>query len=453
MGVTLKIGRLSRGLFVPFLAAVAMAVLPAVASASSDFNSTSCTSSEFCMVVGSSGAAGSTQIAIEKWNGSIWARSSYSNPSGAVESRLSAVSCRSTTSCMAVGSYVDSGKATHPLALTWNGTSWTQTATSPQPGGSTGGELNGVSCPTGTSGCGAAGSYTDAGGKRHALSPWWSGTSWSELSLPIPAGATSSEVMGGMCTTVTSCHLVGSYVDASGTTKPLALKLNTETWVLKSTPLPAGAASGRLNEASCVSSACVAVGSYVDGSGVKKTYALKYASEAWSLTTVPVPSEATASELTGVSCPSASECTAVGSFDRNSETRPLALKWDGTVWSEQTVESESLAASTAPFAGVSCPSTTMCQAVGSLTYGKTAAHRAFAFSLNAGKWAPSGADGYQREWGVVELPPPASGPEASMRADVACPSPSFCVRVGSSTTGSTSTGKAREAGTGSLGRR
>lgn len=431
-----------RSFLVALSAALAViALLAASASASSDFNANSCTSGEFCMVVGSTGPSGSGQILIEKWNGSAWTKSSYSNPSGATESRLNSVSCRSTTSCMAVGSYVDSSKATHPLALSWNGTTWTQTATTGQPAGSTAAEYTAVSCPTGTSGCGAAGTYTDSGGKKHGFAPWWSGTAWSELSLPMPEGATESDFSGTVCTTASFCHLVGNYHDKEGVVKPLDLKLNTSVWVIKSTPLPAGATTGRLNDVSCSSTTCYGVGYYLDA-GVKKTYALKYSGEAWSLTSPTVPAEATSSTLARISCPATAECTALGSYEKGGETKPLALHWNGTAWSEESVPSESFAAASVPFAGVSCPSSSYCQGVGALTYGASSAHRAFAYSLAGGKWSVIGADGYQREWSTVELPAPA-GEDTAEKSDVACPTNLYCMRVGSSLNGSTPTSRAK----------
>lgn len=434
--------RRARSFVVVVTATVALAALfSASASAASDFNGNSCTSSEFCMVVGSTGPSGSGQILIEKWNGSAWTKSSYSNPSGATESRLNSVSCRSTTSCMAVGSYVDSGKATHPLALSWNGTTWSQTATTGQPSGSTAAEYTSISCPTGTSGCGAAGTYTDSGGKKHGFAPWWSGSAWSELSLPMPEGSTESEFSGTVCTTTSFCHLVGNYHDKEGLVKPLDLKLNTNVWVIKSTPLPSGITSGRLNAVSCVSTTCSAVGRITNG-GKTETYALKYEGEAWSLLTTPATAEASGETLSGVSCSATNNCVAIGSYEVGTASKPLALGWNGSAWSAQTIDSESFAATTVAPAAVSCPSSTFCQGVGALTYGASAAHRAFAYSLSGGKWSVIGADGYQRAWSAVELPAVA-GEDTGGKADVACPTSIYCIRVGASLNGSTPTSKAK----------
>jgi len=69
---------------------------------------------------------------------------------------LLGVSCKSATSCTAVGYYVnDSTSVT--LAERWNGTSWTIQST-PNPTGGSLLQLNGVSC-TSTVACTAVGQY------------------------------------------------------------------------------------------------------------------------------------------------------------------------------------------------------------------------------------------------------------------------------------------------------
>jgi len=415
---------------------IALLLMGGSAAASSSFNATSCTSSEFCFGVGSSGASGSAQILIEKWDGGSWAKSTYSNPSGGVESRLNAVSCQSTTSCIAAGSYVDSGKVTHPLAFKWNGTSWTQLAAPPQPGGSTAAELLGATCPPSSSGCGTVGTYTDSGGAKRAYSDWWDGEEWNVGALPSPEGAKSSEATAIACKLEYACQAVGSYVDASGTTKALATYWDGATWALKASPAPAGATYSRLMSVSCSSWFCSGVGLYKDGSGVKKTYGVNYNGESWSVVTTPVPSGATSSEITGVSCIAISECTAVGSFERSSETLPVVMTWNGTTWTEQAFGGESPTTPTQPLAGVSCPSSSMCQAVGSQTYGTTGVNRAFAYKRIGGAWSAIGADGYQREWALSELPS-SSGSGPAEQGDVACATSTSCFRVGTLITGST----------------
>jgi len=425
------------------LSAGVFAIVPGLALASSDFAGSSCASNEFCMSVGSSGATGSAQILIEKWDGTSWKKSSYSTPSGAVESRLKGVSCRSTTSCMAAGIYVDSGKVTHPLAFTWNGTTWTQTAAPSLPPGAGAAELLTVTCPPSSSGCEAAGNYTDSKGKRQALAIWWSGSAWKLESFPLPEGSETSELNSAMCKLEYSCHIVGSYVDSGGKAKPFDLKWDGATWVLKSVPMPGGATTATLTSVSCASWYCSAVGNYSDASKVEKTFAVGYNGESWAVANTPLPAEATASSLAGVSCVATNECSAVGSFNRNSETKPLALKWNGTSWSEQTIDTEPFAAPVVALGSVSCPSSTMCQGVGSLTYGKAGVKRAVAFKLAGGLWTSLGADGHQRSWSLSEIPSSPVSSEAADKADVACTSSTFCMRVGTTVVGSTTESKAK----------
>jgi RHS repeat-associated protein len=432
--------RIRRSSWVVLAVALALAALPAAASASSDFNGNSCTSSTFCMVVGSTGPSGSSQILIEKWNGSAWSKSSYSNPSGATESRLNAVACRTTTECRAVGSYVDASKVTHLLTMAWNGTTWS-TVSAPEPTGATLSRLSGISCPA-TTDCEAVGTYTDSAGVEKTLALRWNGSAWSVATTGNPVG-TGARLNAVSCTSTSDCRAVGTYVTTGGANRSFAMAWNGTAWSLVSSPVPAGATASQLLGVSCVStSLCHAVGSYTE-SGTVKTLAITWNGTAWSVTASPNPAGSSETKLASISCVSTTSCSALGSSnDGGSQSFPLAMAWNGTAWSQAAVDSESFAAQTASFASVSCPSSSFCHGVGSLTYGKSAANRAFAYSLSGGKWGVVGADGYQREWSAVELPAPG-GEDTAAKADVACASASFCMRVGASLNGSTPTSRAK----------
>jgi RHS repeat-associated protein len=440
MGVKWRIASAGRTLLVAGLAIMAFALTSSSAFASSDFNGNSCTSTEFCMVVGSTGSSGSAQILIEKWNGSAWTKSSYSNPSGATESRLNAVACRTTTECKAVGSYVDASKVTHSLAMAWNGTSWS-TVSVPEPSGATVSKLSGISCVAATD-CKAVGTYTDSAGVEKTLAEHWNGTAWSIKTTGNPIG-NASRITAISCTSASDCRAVGTYVTTAGANKAYALSWNGTAWSLVTVPFPVGATASQFSAVACLSTSfCRAAGSYTE-SGTTKTMVMNWDGSAWSIVTTPNPSGSTETKLAGISCLSASVCYAVGSYNKGgSETFPLAMSWNGTVWSEQTVDSESFAATTVAFASISCPSSSVCQAVGSLTYGKSAANRAFGYLLSEGKWNVIGSDGYQRSWSTVELPA-AGGEDTAAKADVSCSSSSFCMRVGASLNGSTATSRTK----------
>jgi len=85
----------------------------------------SCPSSTICIAVGY--AAESARVLAERWNGTSWKILPAPNPRGATSSSLNGVSCSSATACIAVGGddkQADPLIAAAPLAERWNGTSW-----------------------------------------------------------------------------------------------------------------------------------------------------------------------------------------------------------------------------------------------------------------------------------------------------------------------------------------
>jgi hypothetical protein len=77
---------------------------------------------------------------------------------------------------------------------------------------------------------------------------------------------------------------------------------------------------------------------------------------AWSQDSIPFPSGAQSTSLTSVSCPSVTLCWAVGFYTASSRPHSYALQWNGTAWSQVTL---SLPAGVISFA-VSCSSTVDC---------------------------------------------------------------------------------------------
>jgi len=75
---------------------------------------TSCTSSDFCMVLNPM-----------VWNGSTWTATTYPAVTG-TKVHLSSLSCGSSKSCLAVGGYTRNSR-TWTLADFWNGTAWKTT--------------------------------------------------------------------------------------------------------------------------------------------------------------------------------------------------------------------------------------------------------------------------------------------------------------------------------------
>jgi hypothetical protein len=121
-------------------------------------SSLSCTGPAQCAVVGSTEAGSSLALG---WNGSAWTSESFAAPAGALASALSSVSCPTSADCTAVGSYSNAASSDLPLVEAWNGTAWT-IQSAPAPTHVTSSSLGAVSCSS-TSSCLATGNSVSLG--------------------------------------------------------------------------------------------------------------------------------------------------------------------------------------------------------------------------------------------------------------------------------------------------
>jgi hypothetical protein len=374
----------------------------------------SCASASACTAVGLYiNSAGTVVTLAERLSGLVWAIQATPKPAGATGSELLGVSCTSTfltKACTAVGAYTNSAGTTVTLAERWNGTSWVIQPT-PAPAGATLSVLGAVSC-TSASACEAAGAYITSAGTTVMLAERWDGTSWVIQPTPAPAGATSSALYAVSCTSASACTAVGGYVNSGGDVVTLAERWDGTSWAIQSTPNPAGADSSSLEGVSCTSpSACTAVGHYVNSAGTTVTLAEAWDGTSWTIQPTPNPAGATFSGLFGVSCTSASACTAVGHYINSARAlATLAERWDGTSWTIQPTPNGG-GQTNAVLDGVSCTSASACIAVGSHPGGVTLAER----------W-----DG--TSWTIQPTPNPADSP--GELDGVSCTSASACTAVG-----------------------
>ncbi|MDW5593549.1 hypothetical protein VSS74_04330 [Conexibacter stalactiti] len=289
-----------------------------------DLQGISCTATNECTAVGNYEDGGVPKTLVERWT-SAWAWQPSPNPSGSQGSFLAGVSCSSSSLCTAVGSYIDSGGVQRTLALRWASGSWTVQTTPASPAGATSAQLSGVSCPSSTA-CIAVGSFTDSGGqKTYALA--WDGTNWTRMTTIDPATSVNAGLTGVSCTSSTACTAVGSW--SNGTTyAPLIERMTTTTWATQTPAIPGGATGALLLGVSCTSSThCSAVGYSYSGSGLASLAELG-TSGSWRVEATPSPAGATGAILSGINCRSSTECTAVGQwFDVNSVVTTLALRY------------------------------------------------------------------------------------------------------------------------------
>lgn len=383
----------------------------------------SCTSPSACVAVGSATNSGGTQVTLaERWNGTSWKVRSTPDPNGATQSSLDGVSCTSTSACTAVGNFTNAAGTPLTLAERWNGSSWAIQST-PNPAGTlTDNGLSAVSCPSSTA-CTAVGTFVVLGSFSMMLVERWDGTSWAIQSTPNPPNSTESHLLGVSCSSTSNCTAVGYFRDVVGNQPSLAEHWDGTSWTVQSTPNPTDGESV-LTSVSCpTASACTAVGTFSPQAGTLVTLAEGWDGTSWTIQSTPNPNGAPVSDPTAVSCASATVCTAVGSFrDSTGDQAALAEGWDGTSWTIESVPNPS-GGNNSQLDGVSCTATSGCIATGSHT-NSAGTQLTLAEGLDSSSW-------------TIKATPNPLGLQRASLTDVSCPALSACTAVGSYYTSNT----------------
>jgi hypothetical protein len=229
-------------------------------------------------------------------------------------------------------------------------------------------------------------------------------------------GATQSSLSDVSCTSATACIAVGNYTNSAGTVLTLAEDWNGTKWQVQTTLNPTGAQSSVLDGVSCTSaSTCTAVGYYTSG-GQVLTLAERWDGTAWTIQQTGNPGIGS-HYLYSVSCTTSTACTAVGAYSYRlcnpfrcwNVHGPLGEGWDGASWTVQSgLPVYQLGIS---FVGVSCYAAAACEAVGSL-----------GASTLAGSWNGT-------TWGT-QSPQNAPGAAANQLNGVSCSAATSCTAVG-----------------------
>jgi hypothetical protein len=274
------------------------------------------------------------------------------------------VACSATVACTAVG-YSKNGITglDASLAERWNGTSWSGEST-PDPLGARATRLGGVACPSATS-CSAVGFSTNSSGVDVTLAEHWNGTTWTIKTTPSISGAKGSVLTGISCPSASVCVAVGHYTYSAGVTVTLAEHWNGSAWSKQAVADPAGARSTELVGVACPSTTlCTAVGNYTTAAGITISLAERWVSNSWVRQSVADPTGARLSEMAGVACPSTTICTAVGHYTSSSGAMlTLAERWTDGSWIFDATPTPP-AARSSDLSGAACASTTTCIAVG-----------------------------------------------------------------------------------------
>jgi hypothetical protein len=334
--------------------------VPAGAQAGS-LGEVSCFSADSCMAFGFSQKGPARTNLTEFWNGSAWTIQHTASPPGATGYGLSAGSCTSASSCTAVGSMNTGSQTAVPLAEHWDGSTWTVQST-PSPTGPVTSSLSAVSCVSASS-CVAVGVSQDSNSVIATLAERWNGSAWTLLNTVSPPSQFGSGLQAVSCTSATSCMATGFVYSNSAAEKPLAERWDGSTWTLLTAQ--AGDGAQNLGSVSCTSPAnCTAVGTAE--TSVFHPLAEHWNGTGWAIQKVPAFAGSVGSSwLTGVSCTSASSCAATGGgYRKRASVNALSYNWNGHAWAARPTATPAAAKL---LTSVSCTSAGACMAVGNTT--------------------------------------------------------------------------------------
>ena len=239
---------------------------------------------------------------------------------------------------------------------------------------------------------------------------------WTLQPTTVPAGGDGAVLQSVACPTASFCVAIGNFKDNHDNPAALYATSDGTTWTPERELLPTGALLAGLASVSCSSpTQCVAVGLYLDSTGVGHPLAEHWDGARWTRENVPVAGTGTINGLLGVDCVTSVSCFAVGSTANG----PIADHWNGMAWSSQTVVPSSIHGD---LNGVSCSSDTSCVAVGS--YADAGGHQQPSAALFGGS-----------SW-TLHAVPAAHGADTSALNSVSCVGSGDCVAVGNASSGS-----------------
>jgi hypothetical protein len=273
------------------------------------------------------------------WNGTTWTNT----PTPIVQflnQSLNAVTAVSANDAWAVGGIAgaQSQQPKFPLALHWDGTTWTSVPipTGPNPGGTGRGSLKGVVA--------LASNNVWAVGKSAgvtALIEHWDGTSWTVA--PVPTINTGLEAVAAV--SPTNIWAVGDQLTAAnGTKTALIMHYNGVSWTQVPNPVsvPSNFVAFRgLTGLTAVSTNDIwAVGEVTDNLSVDAPIIEHWNGMTWSQVPAPArPAGITHYGLQSVVAVSSTDVYAVGFLFRGdlSGTDNFVAHWNGTSWARLTI--------------------------------------------------------------------------------------------------------------------
>ena len=317
---------------------------------------------------------------------------------------VSSVSCASAGNCSAGGNYEDSSGNIQAFVVSQTGGAWHTAIEVPGTAGLNGGgfaELDSLSCAS-AGNCSAGGVYDTASNQLEAfVVSQVSGTWHKAIEVPGIAALNqggSADITSVSCASAGNCSAGGRYSDSLDNNQVFVVSQTGGTWH-KAIEVPGSAAlnqggSAFLTSVSCGSAGnCTAGGSYFDISHNRQAFVVSQTGGTWHKA-IEVPGSAALNqggiaEVNSVSCAPAGNCSAGGRyFDGSIRQEAFVASQTGGTW-HTAIEVPGTAAlnqgGVAGVASVSCASAGNCSAGGH--YSDNSSHsQAYVVSQVNGTW-------------------------------------------------------------------
>jgi len=425
---------------------------PASANLYARWDSVSCPTANNCVAVGTYLDTNYKYQAIaQAMTDGVWAKSEVIEFEDGVQQSppdlyLISVSCTTVGNCTAAGQFKNINGRREAFTVTSTDGVWAKAVPVEFETGvansSPAANANAVSC--GSAGnCTAVGAFMDANGDFLAFSQTSTAGAWAKA---VPADFEAGAVYAAepeavfeavSCASAGNCTATGGFVDVNGYSLGFTQTMTSGVWAKA---IPAEFETGvqnavpqnRYGSVSCASAGnCTVLGSFKDVAGNQQAFTQTMTSGVWAKA-IPaefetgVQNAAPNASLSGVSCVSAGNCTAVGSFlDANGNRQAFTQTSTSGVWAKAVpVAFEAGVQNATPDDGlgtVSCASPGNCTAVGQFK-DVNGGYQSFALTSTSGVWAKAVPTEF--EIGVQNATPSAS------LLSISCPSTDSCVAGG-----------------------
>ncbi len=359
-----------------------------------EFLSVSCASAGNCTAVGRFRNASNNREAFTMTSTSgVWGQATPAVFAGGVQfsvpnDYLLRVSCSSAGNCTAVGYFKNAAAATEAFTMTSTGGVWGQAVPAVFANGvqssTPNGYLYSVSCAS-AGNCTAVGYFNNAVGSKEAFTMTSTGGVWGQAVPAVFANGVQNSVPNDYlnwvsCASAGYCTAAGRYKDVNGNTQAFTMTSTGGTWgqvtpIVFANGVQSASPTAYMNSVTCVSAGnCVAVGQFKSSSTYFEAFILTSVGGVWGdATPVTFPSgvrnAAMSDSLDSVSCTTAGNCSAVGSYKNAAGgTEAFTMTATSGVWGQPTpavfASGVQNASQDDSFTWVSCASAGNCAAVG-----------------------------------------------------------------------------------------